>query len=72
MDIEVFRTSSEEERKKCRKLLLDRHLSYSEKWVRIPMLQRQKHQGKKEMCVFYINDFYENQKEELQRMLQQS
>ena len=49
MDIEVFRTSDEEERKQFRKILMDRQLSFSERWERIPMIKRPKHGGKK--CV---------------------
>ena len=31
MDIELFRTSSEEERKKLRKILLNKQISFSER-----------------------------------------
>ena len=35
MDIELFRTSSEEERKKLRKILLNKQISFSERWEKI-------------------------------------
>ena len=65
MDIEIFRTSSEEEREKFRKILLNEQLSFSEKWEKIPLVKRPKHGGKKEMCVIYISDFYKDRVEEL-------
>ena len=61
MDIEIFRTSNEEERKKVRKILLDKQVSFSEQWEKIPLVKRVKYGGKKEMCVIYINDFYRDQ-----------
>ncbi len=69
MDIEVFRTSDEEERKQFRKILMDRQLSFSERWERIPMIKRPKHGGKKEMCVIYISDYYSNRVEELRSLV---
>ena len=67
MDIDIFRTSDEEERKKMRKLLLGRQISFSEKWEKIPLLKRQKSGGKKEICVIYISDYYDHLIEEIKR-----
>lgn len=65
MDIEIFRTSNEEERKKFRKILLDKQVSFSERWEKIPLVRRAKHGGRKEMCVIYINDYYKDQLDEI-------
>lgn len=65
MDIEIFRTSNEEERKKVRKILLDKQVSFSEQWEKIPLVKRVKYGGKKEMCVIYINDYYKDQIDEI-------
>lgn len=65
MEIEILRTSSEEERKKFRAVLMDHQVSFTERWERIPLLKRGKHGGKKEMCVIYINDYYKDQVEEI-------
>lgn len=65
MDIEIFRTSNEEERKKVRKILLDKQVSFSEQWEKIPLVKRVKYGGKKEMCVIYINDYYRDQIDEI-------
>lgn len=70
MDVEVYRTSDEEERKKIRKILMDRQLSFSERWEKIPLLLRPKHKGKKEMCIIYVSDFYENQIPEICELME--
>lgn len=65
MDIEIYRTSDEADRTKIRKILLDRQLSFSEKWEKIPLIKRGKYGGKKEMCVIYISDYYKDQVKEI-------
>ena len=65
MEIEILRTSSEEERKKFRTVLMNHQVSFTERWERIPLSKRGKHGGKKEMCVIYINDYYKDQVEEI-------
>ena len=65
MEIEILRTSSEEERKKFRTVLMNHQVSFTERWERIPLFKRGKHGGKKEMCVIYINDYYKDQVEEI-------
>lgn len=37
MDIEIFRTSDEEERKKFRNILMDKQVAFSERWEKIPL-----------------------------------
>lgn len=65
MDIEIFRTSDEEERKKFRNILMSKQVAFSERWEKIPLVKRGKHGGKKEMCVIYINDYYKDQIDEI-------
>lgn len=72
MDIEIFRTSSEEERKKFRKILLDKQVSFSERWEKIPLVKRVKYGGKKEICVIYINDYYKDQIDEIFEGMEQT
>ena len=72
MDIEIFRTSNEEERKKFRKILLDKQVSFSERWEKIPLVKRAKHGGRKEMCVIYINDYYKDQLHEIFEGMEQT
>lgn len=70
MDIEIFRTSSEEERKKLRKILLKEQMSFSERWEKIPLVKRPKHGGKKEMCVVYVSDFYKDRIDEICKQME--
>ncbi|MBQ1393855.1 MAG: hypothetical protein IIY81_10085 [Lachnospiraceae bacterium] len=70
MDIELFRTSSEEERKKLRKILLDKQISFSERWEKIPLVKRGKYGGQKEMCVVYISEFYDDRVDEICKLME--
>ncbi|SFL10027.1 hypothetical protein SAMN05216390_11056 [Lachnospiraceae bacterium KH1T2] len=60
-EVQLTKIVNTEDKDKLISMLVKARVSYLEKWERVPFFKRREFNGKKEVCVIYVN---ENQKEQ--------